>query len=233
MSPKNAASVVVQRSQEIRKALDLLCEQDEKTISATDSDNGDADDRDPDDDDDAKHAKPQKQSALANPSKLPQKEKDRLREAMVMLIRSAERAGIDLEDPKDMSEEYLPDIAESIRSEDTDEWELLPPPSSPSVAKYEKLLRTKLLQTWVNQFKYGDVSMDNVFWGGEGGEGEDSGASRIKSPYEIFEEMTTQDKLKHLLESKNNGEQKKLTTREQKEVSSIKNNATSVTMIRA
>ena len=234
ISPINAASVVVQRSQEIRKALDLLCEQDEKTTSGTDSDDGNADDRDPDDDDNAvKHAKPQKHPALANPSKLPQKEKDRLREAMVMLIRSAERAGIDLKDPKDTSEEHLPDIAESICSEDTDEWELLPPPSSPSVAKYEKLLRTKLLQTWVNQFKYGDVSMDNV--GGEGGEGEgggeDSGESRIKSPYEIFEEMTTQDKLKHLLESKHNGEQKKLTTREQKELSSIKNHATTDTDI--
>jgi hypothetical protein len=227
VSPKNAASVVVQRSQEIRKALDLLCEQDEKTTSGTDSDDGNADDRDPDDDNNAKHAKHVKHA------KLPQKEKDRLREAMVMLIRSAERAGIDLKDPKDTSEEHLPDIAESICSEDTDEWELLPPPSSPSVAKYEKLLRTKLLQTWVNQFKYGDVSMDNV--GGEGGEGEgegeDSGESRIKSPYEIFEEMTTQDKLKHLLESKHNGEQKKLTTREQKELSSIKNHATTDTDI--
>ena len=134
---------------------------------------------------------------------LSMREKERLREAMIMLVRSAERAGIDLEDGLDdeggaEAEKNERMEREAIMAEAA---EPVPPPSSPAVTEYEDRLRRELLKTWASQFKYGGATMDDI--GKEG--------STIMSPFEVFEEMRKDGTLEELAAKKddeNDGENK-------------------------
>ena len=204
------ASMVVDRSREIRMALDKLREQDAKVGDGEDDDDEKKDDNqfidedsfdsdldlDPDGDYDdsarrARRSKKKKRRSINSNgegegrrdaqhyrTELGMKEKDRVREAIVMLVRSAERAGIDMEDPHNQDEERLSIISDLS--------EPIEPPSSPAVAKYEKTLRSALIQEWTKQFRFG---------------GPDS-VEETLSPAEIFAKMRDAGTLGELLESK-------------------------------
>ena len=225
------ASVVVNRSREIRRALDKLRVSERGDLKNRDSDDDDEDsnssyssyesyyseesDDDPDGDDDdgdkrgrrkvRKKIRPKNSKKDAKYEKdyvrdLGRKERERLREAMVMLIRSAERAGIDMNDPHDQSEER-----ESIFSDLISEASLLPEATNENVKEYENKLRSVILREWTKQFRFSSQvnSIDDA-----------------KSPYEIFEEMKKNGTLNRLLENdeEDKEETKSITNRESKKL---------------